>query len=89
MNQIGAPALSIKHLSLGQPPNLRPKLQVGIKVWIHVEGEGIPFTWMKGALEFWRMSKLWELKNRGVGDVPFLYKWNQVRIDDSTNYSNL
>ena len=56
MKQIGAPALSIKHLSLGQPPNLWPKLQVGIKVWIHVEGEGIPFTWMKGALEFWRMS---------------------------------
>lgn len=42
---------------LGNPVSCHAKLQVGIEVWIHVEGEGIPFTWMKGREDVRRMSK--------------------------------
>lgn len=46
----GPALINQRHLSLGEnlPTCGNAKLQVGIEVWIHVEGEGIPFTWMTG-----------------------------------------
>ena len=87
-NKSGPPRYQSSTFPSANLPTCGPSCRLGSKYGYTLKVKAYRSPGWRGRWNFGgcQMSKLWELKNRGVGDGPFLYKWNQVRIDDSPNY---